>query len=178
MLLARPQSTRRMQRETSRLRIAEQSDTQSFIDSGSNGYYFPATTITVCPSNNDAPDFYCPSSTENLSAMNQAGKWGQRHRQFQHRKCRNLVQCGSDFAYGDLGGTYSAGAFDWGLPFFFGRNVYTGIQSSRTPARLLGLLSRITFPGRPGLTSDSAASDAGWRCGRSLPPSCWKAVAW
>ncbi len=104
-------------------------DSQSFIDSGSNGYFFPSTTITVCPSNSDAPDFYCPSSTENLSASNQGANGASGTVNFSIANAETLLSV-DDFAYSDLGGTYSSGAFDWGLPFFFGRNVYTGIQSS------------------------------------------------
>jgi len=38
-----------------------------------------------------------------------------------------------DFVFATLGGPNS-GTFDWGLPFFFGRNVYTAIESRSTPA--------------------------------------------
>jgi hypothetical protein len=27
----------------------------------------------------------------------------------------------------------NSGTFDWGLPFFFGRNVFTAIESQNTP---------------------------------------------
>ncbi len=44
----------------------------SFIDSGSNGLYFPnASNIPPCPTNTAAGDlsgFYCPSSTDSLTA--------------------------------------------------------------------------------------------------------------
>jgi hypothetical protein len=36
-------------------------------------------------------------------------------------------------AYSDLGGPNS-GAFDWGAPFFFGRNVFVAIDGAQTPA--------------------------------------------
>jgi len=40
---------------------------------------------------------------------------------------------GGDSVFPNLGGP-SAGNFDWGLPFFFGRNVFTAIETRNTPA--------------------------------------------
>ncbi|MGA9507582.1 MAG: DUF3443 domain-containing protein [Candidatus Sulfotelmatobacter sp.] len=107
------------------------SDPNSFIDSGSNGYFF-ASSITACPSTSNAPGFYCPTAVENLSATNQGANGGSGSVSFSIANAEILFNT-PDFAYGDLGGTYSNGAFDWGLPFFFGRNVYTGLQSSTNP---------------------------------------------
>ena len=49
----------------------------SFIDSGSNGLFFPdATGIPACPTNTpigDLSSFYCPTATESLSATNYGG---------------------------------------------------------------------------------------------------------
>ena len=106
-------------------------DSSSFIDSGSNGYFFPST-ITVCPSNSDAPDFYCPSSTENLSATNEGANGASGTVNFSIANAEALFSV-DDSAYSDLGGTFSSGGFDWGLPFFFGRNVYVGIESTTNP---------------------------------------------
>jgi len=106
-------------------------DSASFIDSGSNGYFFPST-ITVCPSSGDAPDFYCPSTTENLSATNQGANGATGTVNFSIANAEALFSV-DDSAYSDLGGTYSSGSFDWGLPFFFGRNVYVGIESTTNP---------------------------------------------
>jgi hypothetical protein len=39
----------------------------------------------------------------------------------------NLFQTGN-FAFNNLGGTLDRTSFDWGLPFFFGRSVYTVIE--------------------------------------------------
>ena len=103
----------------------------SFIDSGSNGLFFPSA-ITVCPSTSDAPNFYCPSSTENLSATNQGANGASGTVNFSIANAESLFNNG-DFAYVDLGGTEptgAPGAFDWGLPFFFGQNVFTGFQSA------------------------------------------------
>ena len=35
--------------------------------------------------------------------------------------------------FGQLGGPNSIAGFDWGLPFFYGRNVYTAIQGKSAP---------------------------------------------
>lgn len=105
----------------------------AFIDSGSNGYFF-ASNITQC-SSNVAPGFYCPSSTENLSAttvgMNQASGTVD----FSVANAGNLFANTDDYAFGDLGGTYTGNPveFDWGLPFFFGRNVYVAIEGQNAP---------------------------------------------
>ena len=38
----------------------------------------------------------------------------------------------TDSVYPDLGGPAS-GFFDWGLPFFFGRNVFVALEGASTP---------------------------------------------
>jgi hypothetical protein len=102
----------------------------SFIDSGSNGFFFPST-ITICPSDSNASGFYCPSSTENLSANNQGVNGANGMMNFSIANASTLFDS-NDFVFGDLGGPAS-GYFDWGLPFFYGRNVFTGIQSTAYP---------------------------------------------
>jgi hypothetical protein len=102
--------------------------TGSFIDSGSNGYFFPDSTIPTC---SDNTGFYCPSSTENLSATNQAsGASGTVD--FSVANADALFANLSDNAFEDLGGP-APNYFDWGLPFFYGRNVYTAIEGMSTP---------------------------------------------
>jgi hypothetical protein len=38
----------------------------------------------------------------------------------------------SNTAFNNLGGSYDGG-FDYGLPFFFGRDVYVAIENQNTP---------------------------------------------
>jgi|HubBroStandDraft_4_1064222.scaffolds.fasta_scaffold02789_5 hypothetical protein len=103
----------------------------SFIDSGSNGYFFPSTTIAECSDSSDAPGFYCPSTTENLSASNQGVNGSSGTVNFSVADASTLFDS-NDYVFNDLGGPAS-GYFDWGLPFFYGRNVFTGIQSDSYP---------------------------------------------
>ncbi len=101
----------------------------SFVDSGSNGYFFTDSSIPACSDN----DFYCPSSTENLSAVNQAGA-ASGTVDFSVANADALFANESDSAFGDLGGPVSkSNSFDWGLPFFYGRNVFTAIEGMSTP---------------------------------------------
>jgi hypothetical protein len=108
---------------------------QSFIDSGSNGFYFltsSTTGIPVCP---DAKYFYCPSSTQNLSATN-AGATGTPTGtvNFSVANADTLFSSDpNDAVFGTLAGPNSLVGFDWGLPFFYGRNVFTALQGASTP---------------------------------------------
>jgi len=45
----------------------------------------------------------------------------------------NLFNNTAAFAYNNLAGPNS-NTFDFGLPFFFGRNVFTAIENQNTPA--------------------------------------------
>ncbi|HUO24584.1 MAG TPA: DUF3443 domain-containing protein [Candidatus Aquilonibacter sp.] len=113
-----------------------QSYNESFLDSGSNGIYFltsGATGIPVCP---DANFFYCPSSPQNLSATTEgANGTGSSMINFSVGNADNLFNDNpTAFVFGDLAGPNSLNGFDWGLPFFFGRNVFTAIDGASTPS--------------------------------------------
>lgn len=115
--------------------VAQTSYTGSVIDSGSNGIYFldPSVDgITTCQSNSS---FYCPSSTLNLTATNEGLNGNHSHVNFSVANAESLPS--ANFAFNDLGGTNfnsspssfgTSDSFDFGLPFFFGRNVYTGLE--------------------------------------------------
>ena len=100
----------------------------SFIDSGSNGLFFPSSGLLLnCPSPDSA--WFCPSSTISLSASN-ARAFGSPSGvvSFQIGNFGSLVNS-SNNVFADIGGN-GVGEFDWGLPFFFGRDVYYGFEGS------------------------------------------------
>ena len=97
---------------------------QSVIDSGANGYFFPDATLPLCPM--PVEDFYCPANPTNLSATIIGTNSLQAMVSFQVANALTLALSGNN-AFNNLGGQFST--FVWGLPFFFGRTVYVGIES-------------------------------------------------
>jgi hypothetical protein len=106
----------------------------SFIDSGSNAIFFLDSATTGLATCRGSADFYCPVGAVNLTATNRGGTGTSSNVSFSISSADTLFNT-PNFAFGNLGGP-NAGAFDWGLPFFFGRNVYTAIESQPTPAGL------------------------------------------
>ena len=109
----------------------------AFIDSGSNALFFAtsgSTRIATCARPNSG--FYCPSSTQSLSAAIQdASGLATVNVDFSIANAATLFSHVNNVAYANLGGTSAVGgAFDWGLPFFFGRNVFTAVEGQSTPA--------------------------------------------
>ena len=104
----------------------------AFIDSGSNAYFIlnTATTgIPVCPA--PAKGFYCPSSPASLSATNRGSNGASNSVNFTIGNADTLFMT-SDAVFPTLGGP-NGGSFDWGLPFFYGRNVFVGLEGRSTP---------------------------------------------
>ncbi len=123
--------------------FTSQALTESFIDSGSNGYFFPDASITQCTQNSIAPGFYCPANTVNLSAQNVNQSGSQNTVSFSVDNAVNdFNNFGSDSAFANLAGpngstncgTGTPCGFDWGLPFFYGRNVFTSIYGQPVPS--------------------------------------------
>ena len=105
----------------------------SFIDSGSNGLFFLTTAITGIPECKDENDFYCPASTEALTATNLGVNGDSKATSFSVANFDNLN--GNFNAFNDMAGPNAGSggtgpSFDWGLPFFFGCNVFTGIETT------------------------------------------------
>ncbi len=99
----------------------------SFIDTGTNGLFFPspsASQLPNCPSPDS--DWFCPQSPVSLSATNQGASGSPTGAvPFQIGNFDSLISSPNN-VFNDIGGE-QRGEFDWGLPFFFGRNVYIGL---------------------------------------------------
>ena len=106
--------------------FAGQSLVESFIDSGSNGLFFNAASIRTCTT--AAPGFYCPLSRVNLTASMVAANAALIPVSFAVDDALSLFATGNPVLptlAGDIGLTQT---FDWGLPFFYGRRVFVGIE--------------------------------------------------
>jgi hypothetical protein len=104
---------------------------ESFVDSGSNGYFFTDSSLTTC-TDSGFTEFYCPSSTASLSGELQLAS-GTSTVDFEVASAEQINA--TYFVYPGLGGTNpTADSFDWGLPFYFGRRVATAIDGYTTSA--------------------------------------------
>ena len=120
--------------------------TLSFADTGSPAIYFLDSRTTQIPTCSDPlSDFYCPFSTLSLSAkLQDAFGLVATTVNFSIANAKALSLVPNNVAFGNLGGPSTAPLsgtttgpdtyFDWGLPFHFGRNVFTAIEGQSTPA--------------------------------------------
>jgi hypothetical protein len=101
----------------------------SFLDTGSNGLYFETTgtaPVATCFSDN----FYCPATPVNFTGTLTGSNAATKSVVFTVRNASTLFSS-SSFALPSLAGpSGSVNQFDWGLPFFYGRNVFIGIEGS------------------------------------------------
>ncbi|MDO8722835.1 MAG: DUF3443 family protein [Syntrophales bacterium] len=100
----------------------------SFIDTGSNGLFFASPDTSLLPDcGSPYGSWFCPASTTSLSATNTgAGGSPSGDVSFQIGNFVSLYNS-SNGVFAEIGGDFP-GVFDWGLPFFFGRNVYVGFE--------------------------------------------------
>jgi hypothetical protein len=104
----------------------------SFLDTGSNGLFFPSPSLNVLP-DCAYPDsgWFCPLSTKSFSATNKGSSGSPRGVVSFKIGYYDSLSASSNNVFAEIGGS-GAGDFDWGLPFYFGRNVYMGIEGSKS----------------------------------------------
>lgn len=103
-----------------------------FLDTGSNAIYFLDANTTGLPICADATFWYCPATTQSFSATNQGANGASSSLNFSVGNADTLTANGTVGVANGLAGP-NPGTFDWGLPFFFGRTVYTAIEGQNTP---------------------------------------------
>jgi len=108
--------------------------TQSFLDTGSNDYYFIDTTLPIC-TQTFLNVFYCPAAPTPLSPTFTATNGATGSGAFTLYNPAVTTSGSANVAPG-LGVNPTlvtpplpfANSFDFGIPFFFGKSVYTAIE--------------------------------------------------
>jgi hypothetical protein len=110
----------------------------AFFDSGSNAYFFSDNTLTSC--SGSTASFYCPPSivTRAVSVANYnasaPGAPAGLALSMAVGNANQLLQNGN-YALNDLAGSLGGATFvDLGMPFFYGQNVYYGMDQTGSPA--------------------------------------------
>ncbi|WP_220635193.1 DUF3443 domain-containing protein [Georgfuchsia toluolica] len=102
--------------------------TSSFLDSGSNGYFFADAVIPACSAQSG---FYCPPTPLALSAVNTSANGAASGTV--DFTIVNLQALDASIRAASVGGNIGqSGGFDWGMPFFFGRTVFVAIAGRST----------------------------------------------
>jgi hypothetical protein len=113
----------------------------AFLDSGSNALFFlDSSTSGIQPCAAKWKDFYCPDSPTALGAAIGSGNGVKIPVAFSVTNASKLAP--GAYAFSDLAGPMPGfpylppgiPSFDWGLPFYFGRTIYTAIEGRNTPA--------------------------------------------
>lgn len=102
----------------------------SYVDSGSNGLFFDDAALSqACVGAAVGSAWYCPATTT-LRSAEMIDAFGTHASVAFAIANTDVLFSTTNVAFGNLGGAAGSanpGAFVWGLPFFFGRSVYTSI---------------------------------------------------
>lgn len=106
---------------------------QSVLDSGIDALFFDTSAVQVCAS--PYSSWYCPASTVQLSATIQGENGVTRVVDFYVGNAIEMFGSGN-LALPLLAATAigPSASFIWGLPFFYGRNVFMAVEQQATPA--------------------------------------------
>lgn len=105
----------------------------TYIDSGTNMLVVPAPSATALPVCSDAASFYCPAATQSYTATNLGHNGTSGQVAFNVANADALFST-NNTAFDDLAGE-SGNTLAWGLPFFFGRNVFVALEGASTPVQ-------------------------------------------
>ena len=101
--------------------------TTSYIDTGSNAFFFDAgSALARCGTG--LADFYCPTAFTPSMAMLLGADGTSFPVSFAVANASTLFASGQSVLPNLSGAMSGLTAFDWGLPFFYGRRAFFGIQ--------------------------------------------------
>ena len=112
---------------------------QSFLDTGANAMFFDSTAIPLCPGS-EPIRFYCPPARINASASLIGANRATAMVNFAIDNAMALFADPSKAVLPTLAANLSPNlrpiepGFYWGLPFFYGRRVFWGIENETSPA--------------------------------------------
>jgi hypothetical protein len=106
----------------------------SFIDSGSSALFFGTNAYPLCTGN--AVGLYCPATTQTNTASNRGTNGTATTVTFDVANANALFAANPTFnAFNNIAAPNpDPTSFGWGLPFFYGRRVYTAFEAHSTPA--------------------------------------------
>jgi hypothetical protein len=104
------------------------------ISSGANANYFLNSAITGYPGCTTNAGYYCPSSDQTASVTNAGTNGTSGSVTLTVSNADTLISSGNK-AFSNLAGpgTGRTGGFLFGVPFFYGRSVFTAINGATTP---------------------------------------------
>jgi hypothetical protein len=103
-----------------------------YLDTGTNGLFFldaSSIPLPACPDPDS--DFSCPPATASFTAVNRGSNGVSGPVAFNAANAETLFDT-NNAAFNDLAGP-DTGDFAWGLPFFFGRKTFVGIEGQSSP---------------------------------------------
>lgn len=108
------------------------------FDSGSNFYFFTDAALAACASSSTVGTatsyFYCPPTVQTLTALVTGTNNAATNVNFRIANATAMFAAASNTAIPDVGASIgSTTGFLWGLPFYFGRSVFTALQGQATP---------------------------------------------
>ena len=114
--------------------LSGQQLTNSFLDTGSNALFFDDTSIPSC-AGKEPIRFYCPPTRVNRSVSLIGANGATLPVNFAVDNALALFTSPAKAVLPTLAGTLGdSRGFDWGLPFFYGRRVFLGIENETSPA--------------------------------------------
>jgi hypothetical protein len=105
----------------------------SYIDSGSNGIFVDDSSFAVC---SDNASFFCPSNTATFTTtLSSTVDTSSATTSVVIANAATLLSAanGTDNALPGLAGKGFTDGLDLGLPFFFGKSVFTALEGASTP---------------------------------------------